>query len=104
MFKPLLSRLGTRFSLVLLGSILATAALVAFVSLDQINDLGQFSAEQNEQNIRALARDGLTTLIAERARHYQSVFKQAESEARLIASGVGRVMTTGTFTVRRISM
>ncbi|WP_022660604.1 PAS domain S-box protein [Paucidesulfovibrio longus] len=92
MFKPLLSRLGTRFSLVLLGSILATAALVAFVSLDQINDLGQFSAEQNERNIRALARDGLTTLIAERARHYQSVFKQAESEARLIASGVGRVL------------
>lgn len=97
MLKPLLSRLGTRFSLVLFGSILATAALVTFVSLNQINTLGQFSAEQNEQNIRAMVRDGLTILIAERARHYQSIFQQAEDEARLIAMGVERVLTDKAF-------
>lgn len=97
MFKPLLSRLGTRFSLVLLGSILATAALVALVSLDQINALGRFYTEQNERSIRALARDGLTRLITERARHYQSTFRQAEGEARLIASGVERHLDDRTF-------
>ncbi|MGE4294058.1 MAG: hypothetical protein AB7E32_17870, partial [Desulfovibrio sp.] len=97
MLNPLLSRLGARFSLVLLGSILATAALVALVSLDQINELGQFSADQNERNIRTLARDGLTALTAERARHYQSIFNQAESEARLIASGVERFQNAPDF-------
>ncbi|MGE4470542.1 MAG: PAS domain S-box protein [Desulfovibrio sp.] len=92
MLPLLLPRLAARFSLVLLGSILATAALVAFVSLDQINELGQFSAEQNERNIRALAREGLSTVVTERARHYQSIFQQAEVAVTHAADGAGHFL------------
>lgn len=92
-----LPRLVARFSLVLLGSILATAALVSFISLDQINALGEFSAEQNERSIRALARSSLASAVQERALHYQSIFYQAEKTVRYTASSLGRFLSQEAF-------